>query len=179
MALAGTLAPITLLMTLSPRLRRCVLTAHVATSVGWWGALLAYVALDVVAATSGDDQAVRAAYTAMAVVVSYVIVPLAVASVGIGILNAWGTMWGLLRHYWVLLKLVLTVIATTVLLIETRTVTALAEAATSATDPGDLPNTLVHSVGGLVVLTVVLVLSVFKPPGLTRYGWRKRRRRQA
>ncbi|MGH2688934.1 MAG: hypothetical protein ACRDKW_09025, partial [Actinomycetota bacterium] len=31
----------------------------------------------------------------------------------------------------------------------------------------------VHSVGGTVVLLVILVLNVYKPRGMTRYGWRK------
>ena len=36
-----------------------------------------------------------------------------------------------------------------------------------------LGSTLVHSVGGTVVLLVILVLNVYKPRGMTRYGWRK------
>lgn len=160
-------------MLMPPRLRKTVLTAHVATSVGWLGAVLAYLALDVTAVTSQDVQTVRGAYAAMEVTVLYVIVPLALASVLIGIVNALGTPWGLLRHYWVLVKLLLTVFAATVLLIEAQTVSHLAEAAASSADPRELPGTLLHSVGGLVVLLIIVMLSVFKPRGVTRYGWRK------
>ena len=32
---------------------------------------------------------------------------------------------------------------------------------------------LFHAVGGLVVLLVPLVLNIYKPPGKTRYGWRR------
>ncbi|UGY92411.1 hypothetical protein [Streptomyces gobiensis] len=160
-------------MTVPPRLRRVVLTTHIATSVGWLGAVLAYLALDVTAVTSQDVQKVRAAYMAMEVMVLYVIAPLALASVLIGIVNALGTSWGLFRHYWVLVKLLLTIFATAVLLIQTRTVSYLAETAASSADPGELPGTLLHSAGGLVVLLIIVVLSVFKPRGLTRYGWRK------
>lgn len=32
---------------------------------------------------------------------------------------------------------------------------------------------MVRSVGGTMVLLVILVLNVYKPPGLTRHGWRK------
>jgi hypothetical protein len=49
----------------------------------------------------------------------------------------------------------------------------MAEAAASGADPRDLPGSLPHSVGGLVVLLVVLILSIYKPRGLTRRGWRK------
>lgn len=160
-------------MLMPPRLRKTVLTTHVATSVGWLGAVLAYLALDVTAVTSQDVQTVRGAYAAMEVTVLYVIVPLALASVLIGIVNALGTTWGLFRHYWVLVKLLLTVFAATVLLIEAQTVSHLAEAAASSADPRELPGTLLHSVGGLVVLLIIVMLSVFKPRGVTRYGWRK------
>ena len=162
-------------MTLSPGLRRAVLTTHVVTSVGWLGAVAAYIALDVTAVTGEDADLVRAAYLAMNVTVTYAIVPLAVASVVIGIVNALGTSWGLFRHYWVVVKLLLTVVATTVLLLETGTVRSLADAAGTAADPRDLPGTLPHSVGGLVTLLLVTVLSVYKPRGLTRYGWRRQR----
>jgi hypothetical protein len=32
---------------------------------------------------------------------------------------------------------------------------------------------LFHSVGGLLVLLIPLVLNIYKPRGLTRYGWRR------
>jgi uncharacterized membrane protein len=160
-------------VTMAPRLRKAVLTAHVATSVGWLGAVLAYLALDVTAVTSTDPDRVRAAYAAMEITATAVLVPLALATVLIGIVNALGTSWGLFRHYWVLVKLLLTLVATAVLVLETRTIRALAETAGTAADPGALPGTLAHSVGGLVVLLLVLVLSIYKPKGLTRYGWRR------
>jgi hypothetical protein len=168
-------------VTLAPGLRKAVLTAHVATSVGWLGSVAAYLALDVVAVTGRTVPLVRAAYLAMDVIATFVVVPLALASVLIGIVNALGTPWGLLRHYWVLAKLLLTLFATTVLLLETETIGRLAASAASAADPRQLPGTLPHSVGGLVVLLVITVLSVFKPRGVTRYGWRRQQeqRRQA
>jgi hypothetical protein len=46
-------------------------------------------------------------------------------------------------------------------------------------DPRELSSTLVHSVGGLLILLTTAVLSVFKPRGLTRYGWRKQQERQS
>lgn len=161
-----------------PRLRKVVLTAHVTTSVGWLGAVVAYIALDVTTVTSQDVQTVRGAYIAMELAVRYAIVPLALASVLIGILNALGTPWGLFRHYWVLVKLLLAVVATIVLLQELQSVSYLADLATSSADPRGLSNTLVHSGGGLLILLTTAILSVFKPKGLTRYGWRKQQQRR-
>ncbi len=158
-------------MTMTPGLRKAVLTAHIATSVGWLGAVAAYIALDAVAVTSQDVQPVRAAWLARELIVWYVIVPLALAAVLIGVINALGSTWGLFRHYWVVAKLLLTIFATIVLLQEAPSISYMAKAAASGPDPR--PGSLFHSVGALVVLLTALVLSVFKPRGLTRYGWRK------
>ena len=155
---------------MTPRLRKRVLTLHVTSSVGWLGAVLAYLALDISAVTDRDIQTVRAAYLAMNLTIWYAIVPLALASVLIGLVNGLGTRWGLIRHYWVLLKLLLTILATIVLLQEAQVVSALADTAASISDPRTLPGTLLHSIGGFLVLLVIAVLAIFKPRGVTRYG---------
>ena len=159
-------------VTLSPRLRKAVLTTHVVTSVGWLGAVLAYIALDVTAVTSTDPERVRTAYLAMDITATSAIVPLALASVVVGLINALGTHWGLVRHYWVLAKLLLTLVATAVLLVESRTIRSLARAADASPDPTALPGTLPHSIGGLLVLLLAMILSVYKPKGVTKRGWR-------
>ena len=52
-------------MTLSPRVRRAALTAHVTTSVGWVGAVITFIAIAVVGLTAGDGATVRGAYLIM------------------------------------------------------------------------------------------------------------------
>lgn len=164
-------------MTMGPGVRKLVLSIHLAVSVGWIGAVAAYAALDVGTVASNDPGTLRAAYLGMEIIVRSVIVPLAIASLISGIVMSLGTRWGLFRHYWVVISLLLTVLATAVLLSETRTVSALADIAvdpsTTPEELASLGSTLVHSIGGLVVLAVILVLNVYKPRGLTRYGWRK------
>jgi hypothetical protein len=164
------------------RLRKFALAAHLTFSVGWIGAAAGYIALDVTAATSQNGQTLRAAYVAMELIVWYVIVPLAFASLLTGLLMSLGTKWGLFRHYWVLISLLMTIIATVVLLAETRTISYFADIAADPTTSGDdlraLGSTLVHSVGGAVVLLVILVLNVYKPRGMTQYGWRKQQEDQ-
>lgn len=162
-----------------PGLRKLVLIAHITTSVGWLGAVIAYLALDITAATSQDVPTVRAMYVAMGLIVTYAIVPLALASVLVGLVNALGTPWGLIRHYWVLVKLLLTLVATVVLLIEAQTVRAMAALAVTGADPRTLGGTLAHSVGGSVILVIILTLSIYKPRGVTRYGWRKQQAQRA
>jgi uncharacterized membrane protein len=164
-------------MIMTPRLRKFVLAVHITLAVGWIGAVAGYIALDVAAATSQDAQTLRAAYLAMELIAWYVIVPLALASLLTGLVMSLGTKWGLFRHYWVLISLLLTIIATVVLLVETQTISYFADIAADPTTSSDdlraLGSTLVHSVGGTVVLLVIVVLNVYKPRGMTRYGWRK------
>jgi Predicted integral membrane protein (DUF2269) len=164
-------------MIMTRRLRKFTLAAHIALAVGWIGAVAGYMALDVAAATSQDAQTLRACYLAMELIAWYVIVPLALASLLTGLVMSLGTKWGLFRHYWVLISLVLTMSATVVLLVETQTISYFADIAadpkTSSEDLRALGSTMVHSVGGTVVLLVILVLNVYKPRGMTRYGWRK------
>ncbi|MCA1702943.1 MAG: DUF2269 domain-containing protein [Actinobacteria bacterium] len=164
-------------MTMPPGLRKFALALHIIVSVGWVGAVAAYIALDVTTAIGRDVQMLRAAYVGMGLIAGSVIVPLAVASLVTGLVVSIGTKWGLFRHYWVVVSLVLTVFASAVLIVETRTINALAavaaDPAASAQDLHALGSTLPHSVGGTLVLVAVLVLNVYKPAGLTPYGWRR------
>ena len=150
-----------------------MLTAHVTSSVGWLGAVVAYLTLDLVASFTQDPQIVRAAFLAMELIIWKAIVPMAFASVFTGVINSLGTHWGLFRHYWVLVKLLLTIVATAILMREAQVVTELSALASSNADPSQLPGTLVHSAGGLAVLFVTTALAMFKPRGMTRYGWRR------
>jgi hypothetical protein len=167
-------------MTLSPRLRKFALTVHVACSVGWIGAVAAFLALAIAGLASDSGQTVRGAYVAMEVIAWFVIVPLAFGALLTGLVQALGTTWGLFRHYWVATKLVLTVVATVVLLFQMDNIEFLRDAAAETTlSHGDLrgerEHELLHAAGGLAVLLINVVLAVVKPRGLTRRGWRKLR----
>ncbi len=164
-------------MTMSPRLRKLALTAHVTSSVGWLGAVVAFLGLAVVGLTSQDAQTARGAYLVMEPAAWFVLVPLAFASLLTGLVMSLGTKWGLLRHYWVLFKLLLTGFATVVLLIYMETFSLMAGvAADSTADLGlvrdDSP--VLHMVLALLVLFVATVLAVYKPRGMTWYGRRNK-----
>ena len=162
-------------MTMTPSLRKFAFTVHITSSVGWIGAVVAYLALGVSATTSRDAQTVRAAWIAMELTGWFAIVPLSFGALLTGLVLSLGTPWGLFRHYWVLITLVLTVFATLILLLHMPTVSTMADAAREAdgTDLGGLGGDLFHAGGGLLVLLVITVLNVYKPRGLTPYGWRK------
>jgi hypothetical protein len=78
-------------MTMSPRLRKVALTAHITSSVGWLGAVVAFLGLAVVGLTSQDAQTVRGAYLVMEPAAWFVLVPLAFASLLTGLVQSLGT----------------------------------------------------------------------------------------
>lgn len=165
-------------MIMTPRLRKFALAAHITSSVGWMGAVAGFLALAVAGLTSEDAQMVRAAYLAMEVITWFVIVPLAFASLLTGLVMSLGTPWGLFRHYWVLIKLLVTALATIVLLLQTGSIGYLASVAAETTLSSEnlreaRISLVVHAGGGLLVLLVPMILSVYKPRGVTRYGQRK------
>jgi hypothetical protein len=161
--------------------RKFALTVHLATSLGWLGAVVAYVALGISAVRSVDPQLVRSAWTAMELVGWTVLVPLAIGLLVTGVLISLATPWGLFRHYWVLISLGLTVLATAILILHMPSVSTTARVAREGEGGqlGQLGGDLPHAIGGLMVLLVITVLNVYKPQGLTPYGWRKQQEARA
>ena len=165
-------------MMMRPIVRKIVLIIHVTCSVAWIGAVLAFLALVLIAMNSAATANLLASWIAMRLIGWYVIVPLALASLLTGIIMALGTKWGLFRHYWVLISLVLTILATLVLLENMQTVNVFGlMAETEGTElmrlRAALNSELLHSGLGLAVLLVIQWLNMVKPRGLTPYGWRK------
>jgi hypothetical protein len=162
-------------MVMAPRLRRLALTVHVLCSVGWIGAAASYLALGITAQTSNHAPTVRAAWTAMNITGWYIIVPFGISALATGLLMSLGTRWGLLKHYWVLIALILTSLSLAVLIFHMPSVTATALQVATADDTtvnqldGDIP----HPAGGIALLLLVAVLNIYKPRGLTRYGQRR------
>jgi hypothetical protein len=153
------------------------------SSVGWLGAAAGFLALAVAGLTSGPtdgagrvscdggDRLVRQRSAVRRLAVD-------------GLVQALGTTWGLFQQYWVLAKLLVTVLA-----------------AAGPADPNGA-HQLHRARGGrdgvvqarvprsvdlaraprrwrLLVLLVPTALSVYKPQGRTRYGWRKQRELRA
>lgn len=167
-------------MSMSPALRKFALTAHVTASVGWFGAVASFLALAVAGLTSQNPQIVRAAYLAMGLTAWWVIVPVSLASPLTGIIQSLGTEWGLFRHYWVLIKFVITIPATIILLLHMKPIGHLARVVAETTlARGELSGMRIQLVANaaaaLVVLLIATALSIYKPRGMTRYGKTRQR----
>ena len=167
-------------MIMGPSLRKLALTVHITSSVGWFGAVAAFLVLAIAGLTSHDLQLVRAAYLAMELVGWFIIVPLSFASLFTGLVQALGTTWGLFRHWWVVIKLVMTILATIVLLVHMQPIGHLADiVAAAALAGGELRGLRIQLIAdagaAVIVLLVATTLSIYKPRGITPYGWRRER----
>src|SRR5687767_2589697 len=136
-------------MSMGPRAAKVALTAHVVSSVGWLGAVACSLGLGIAGVASDDAGIVRSAYVSLDVVGRLVLVPLGLASLATGLVQSLGTRWGLFRHYWVMIKLIMNLVAVGVLVLYLQTLDTLASL---ASDPGvalDLvrsPSPVLHAV---------------------------------
>lgn len=160
-------------MAVAQKLRKGLLVLHIAVSVGWIGAALTFLAVAVGTRQASAPEMTQSGMAIMEAIGWTVLVPLSVASLVTGIVQSLVTPWGLVRHYWVLAKLLITVVATAVLLV------FMEGFGHGGADAGGLhgntpgSSSILHATGGLVLLVLALLLSVYKPRGLTGWGMRK------
>lgn len=160
---------------MTPRSRKWLLVAHIVVSVGWLGAILPYLAIAAAGFTSQSSQQVRAAFAAMSFLGWNILVPLSVAALVTGLVQSLATRWGFTRYWWILAKLALTIASVAILFRHMQLVAHIA--ADTAIDSASIARLrfefLLHPTGGLIVLLVITVLSVFKPWGTTPFAFRK------
>lgn len=162
-------------MTMTPRFRKAALTAHVASSVGFLGAVAAFLALAIAGLNSQNSQLVRAAYLMMEFAGWFVIVPLCFASLLTGVIQALATPWGVFQHYWIVAKLFINIFAAIVLLTYMPTLRFFASLAEVTSYGGDASavrsaSPVIHAGAALLLLLTATTLSVYKPSGRVQYG---------
>jgi hypothetical protein len=162
-------------MIMPPRLRKLALTLHIIFSVGWLGAVVVYLVLAISGLGSTDDHLITIVYPALEIIGWYIIVPASWAALVTGLIQSFGTTWGLFQHYWVLVKFILTFGASIILIKHMPKVSEMANMVIGGNLTGSnfeqlRKGLVIHAAGGLLVLIITTVLSVFKPWGRTRYG---------
>ena len=167
---------------MTPALRKLTITAHVTFSIGWLGAVAAFLVLSIAGLTSHDAEVVRGAYLSMDLISRFIVIPMCFAALATGLIQALATPWGLFRYYWILLKFGLAIFATIALLVHQFVAVAVAAKRVSgaaaetlfSADLDALKTELVRAPSlAILLLVVVTTLGVYKPWGLTRYGRRK------
>ncbi|MER6169497.1 DUF2269 domain-containing protein [Streptomyces violaceorubidus] len=164
-------------MKLSRPARRASLVVHVLASAAWLGLTLGLLALGATAATGASPAAVEAAVRCMKLFADWLLLPLALLTLGSGLVLALGTPWGLARHRWVYTKFWLTLGTTVATFFALRpgadSAVAAVTAGGSLPDAGDVLFGPVVSLSAYVFMTVI---SLLKPWGPTRLGRRLRER---
>lgn len=162
---------------LRPGVRKAVLVLHL-LGVGAWLGIDVVVGILAAVATGSGEAADRA--LALQVIGTYLAGPMLAAGVIVlatGLVLGWGTRWGLVRFWWVAVKLAVNVVLVVLIVFvlmpgmaEVRTIGELLAASGELT--GDVSSLRFPPAVSLTALTIAVVLSVYKPWGRTRFGER-------
>jgi Predicted integral membrane protein (DUF2269) len=165
---------------LSASARKLTLTIHIISAIGWIGVDFVLFVFAFTGLTSEDPSTIAICYQAIEMFAVVLLVPLGLLSLATGLLLGWGSKYGILRYHWVLWKLILNLVLTTLVVVLLRP--GVNEAADLVTEsPGTIPDQLEQARANLIfpptvsitVLTFATVLAVYKPWGRTGYGRRR------
>ena len=147
------------------RMRKAMVVIHIVVSLGWMGAGAANVVL-AFTALLGDQTLRYACYRFIQQIDTFLVIPAAFTALTTGIVLGLATPWGVLRYWWVLIKLILTVV---VIVASTFSIGVWVELSIEATRGGGTsPYALQLIVGALANIVAFLFmtwLSVVKPGG--------------
>lgn len=150
------------------RTRKAMVVVHIVVSLGWMGAGAANVVL-ALTALLGDQTLHHACYRFIQQIDTFLVIPAAFTALITGIALGLATPWGVLRYWWVLLKLIIT---TVVIVASTFGIGVWVELSIEATRGGGTsPYALPIVVGALANIAAFLImtwLSVVKPGGEVR-----------
>ncbi|MEV4510905.1 PDR/VanB family oxidoreductase [Dactylosporangium sp. NPDC049525] len=155
--------------------RKVWLTLHVGISVGWLGVSLAMLALSIVGMTTDRPDVRQGAYVLMNTFDVALAIPSVFMALITGAVVSLGTPWGLVKHRWVLAKLIIALSLPLLAVLEGPWIEDLV---TRTEDPAAEPGeTGILLIGAMALFFTLLwtatILSVFKPGGRTRWGRRE------
>ncbi|MEU4241184.1 hypothetical protein [Actinoplanes sp. NPDC026619] len=165
--------PARMLTAMRPKTRKLWLVLHVLSSSAWIGIDVLVAVLVAVRLLAGSPARRGLAYQALGTFVWWPMLTSALICLVTGLVLGWGTKWGLIRYWWVLVKLVLNVILCTLILLALRPTmpAAIAYGVTvAAGEPAtiDANGLFMPPIVSLTALSLATVLSVYKPWGRIR-----------
>lgn len=157
---------------LRPTWRKALVVLHAIAGIGWMGVDIALLVLLMTVRTTDDATLVASGLNAIRMIVPIAVPPLSLCILITGVLLGLGTPWGLLRYWWVLVKLILSSIMT--VLVFTSLVPGVNQIAVldlGATSAGAVRASLGPLLTGLMFPPVVsflmlgtaTILSIYKP----------------
>lgn len=163
----------TIRLRLSTRTRKLVLLVHIAAAGAWLGLDLVLGILVVTALVSPDVTGAAAAAASLAAFATWPLAVVGLVTLASGLLLGLATKYGLVRYWWVIVKLVINVVLVVlVVLVLSPGVTALGEAGRAAlTEGAAAPVTgalLFPPIVSSTAVIIAMTLSVFTPWGRVR-----------
>ena len=152
---------------------RATLVTHIVAAGAWIG-IDVIVAVLVLTGQFGGDIAVRSlAYRALAAFVVWPMLTAGLVSLVTGLILGMATTWGLLRYWWVAVKLALNLVLCTLIVLVLQPgmgeVSRYGENLLTGTpDPSTVSTLFFPPAVSLTTLTLATVLAVFKPWGRIR-----------
>ena len=128
-------------------MRKFVLLAHILSSVSWIGVDLVMGVLSFRGLTTDDPQTLATAYGGLALFCVPLLLTLGLLTLTTGVVLGLGTRFGLARYWWVVTKLVITVVLCVLVLVLLRPTLAEAGTQTALVD-GTLPGRLDRRAAG-------------------------------
>jgi hypothetical protein len=166
---------------LGRRTRQTVLVVHIVSAGAWIGIDVIVGVLVLAGWFGGDDGSRGIAYQALSRFVVWPMLTAGLTCLATGLLLGMATKWGLLRYWWVAVKLTLNLVLCTLILVALQPGMAEVGEYGEALQAGGSPDDAVVSqlffppAVSLTALSLATVLAVMKPWGRTRRGGSRRR----
>jgi hypothetical protein len=158
---------------LGQRARRIVLVVHILAAGAWVG-IDVLVGVFVIAGWVGDDMATRGvAYQALGLFVVWPMLTAGLLSLGSGVLLGLGSKFGLVRYWWVAVKLVINVVLCVLIVVLLQPgladVASYGRTLSAGGSPSqDVSQLFFPPAVSLTALSLATLLAVFKPWGRIR-----------
>ena len=158
---------------LGVRSRRAVLIVHLVSAGSWFGIDVAMAVVIGTAVTTDDPLTRASALQTLEIITVWPLLTAGLVCLLSGIVLGWGSRWGLVRYWWVAVKLLLNLVLTALVLValgpEVRHLADQARRSMTGTPVVfDLSNLLYPPTVSPTLLLVAFTLSVVKPWGRIR-----------
>ncbi len=166
-------------MTIRPAYRKFWLLLHIVSAGAWYGVDVLVAVLVGVGGLSDDSERRGLAYQALGEFVLWPMLTSGLVCLGTGLVLGWGTRWGLVRYWWVLVKLAVNVLLGTLIIFLLRPglpeiIAYGAQVAAGESVSFDTSSLIMPPIVSLTLLSFATILSVYKPWGRVRADQRAR-----
>jgi len=147
--------------------RLTFLCVHVLTSVAWLGTIVSFLVFALKGRSATDVSELSMCVTALQWLGWWLVVPLCFAASVSGIVQSVISSWGLIQHYWVLIKLIAMILATILLMVHMKIVDELSRTPLTQSNAAiSAFSSLAFDAALATLLGAILTgFSIFKPPG--------------